>query len=224
MGGVSRSPDRSQPKIDDALTKSDTRTNSQKRTRQSSWTEERQTMTLDELARIMTQNHVSTTQQISALHSDVSDFKDQMQQQVSELRHTVEQQSVLIEELTKERDKLSDELRRRNLIIHGLPETEKTQEDLEVLISSILPPDLVGIKVQIDAPFRLGKHPVRGKCRPVKVHFPLLSHRLAVFKVRKSVKLPGSNVLVSEDLCPSTRAERKRRWIEKNPSPVMDQD
>ena len=228
-GGLLRSPDKTQPRISDVMPIRDGQPKSSKRTSSPSWPQGRHQMTMEDLAQVMYEHHASSTQQsnttqqqITALHTDINTQMSALQQKVSALEEIVESQGSRINELTRERDKLSDELRRSNLIFHGLPETVKSQKEIEQLISTILPPALVGLQIQVDAPFRLGKTAVPGKCRPVKVHFPFLSHRSAVLNIRRQVKLPGANILITEDLCLSTREERKQRWIEKNqqtPSP-----
>jgi predicted RNase H-like nuclease (RuvC/YqgF family) len=133
--------------------------------------------------------------------------------EVEDLKTTVEQHEKTISSLTRQNEKLMDEVRRTNLIIHGIDEGERTTDDLASKILDLF--GAVGLNVQIDNPYRLGK-PISGKIRPVKVRLPLMSHRYAVLSSKSKLRALQPSVGVSEDLTPATREERKRAWDERS--------
>ena len=153
---------------------------------------------------------------LEGISSNVTDVKNQLhviQNRVEALEETVATQAQQIASLIKEKDKLQDELRRPNLLIHGLPEIENDQNPLHHTIQSLFQSKL-GLDVDIDSPFRLGK-PCVGKTRPVKVRFTRLSHRSAVFEKRLILRNYPSKIAITEDLALSTRLERKLTWEKK---------
>jgi predicted RNase H-like nuclease (RuvC/YqgF family) len=130
---------------------------------------------------------------------------------ISQLEDTVDVQAGKISQLTEQRDRIIDEIRRPNLILHGLPETEKNTDELAKKILSIF--EQTDLDVQIDAPFRLGKR--IGKIRPVKVRFPLLTHRSAVLSRKAQLKSSSPSIFITEDLSVSTRIARRTAWEAK---------
>jgi uncharacterized coiled-coil protein SlyX len=132
---------------------------------------------------------------------------------IEKLEVTVQEQAQTITMLTEQRDRLMDEIRRQNLLIHGLPEIEKNTDELADSILTFL--KQANLDVQIDAPVRLG-WPVVGKIRPVKFRLPLLSHKSAVLQSRQALKGCSPSMYVTEDLCPSTRVNRKLAFEAKN--------
>jgi len=116
-----------------------------------------------------------------------------------------------IASLRRENAFLRDELRRSNLLIHGLPESqnEKPEELLDAVQHLLL--DTLEVSVKIDEMFRLGI-PRPGKTRPIKVKFPLLSDRNIVFMARKKILGSNHNMYISEDLDLSTRLARQKAY------------
>jgi len=218
-----RSPEKNQPRIRDAMLKAveveEMKGNKRPRpsiSHEDSEPKSKPTMTMEDLAALMASNHMSITKQLEGFHTEVKLQFSALEQEVCSLRETVDVQAQKIILLTRQNDQLTDEIRRSNLLIHGLPEDERNEKDLEKSILSLLKSNL-GFDVQIDAPYRLGKTRTPGKPRPVKVRFPFFSQRSAVLKIRKQFKLPGFKILITEDLTTTTRAERQRKWLEKNP-------
>ena len=153
---------------------------------------------------------------LEEINETLVDIKNQLlvfESRVEALEQTVATQAQQIASLIKEKDKLQDELRRPNLLIHGLPEIENDQNPLHHTIQSLFQSKL-GLDVDIDSPFRLGK-PCVGKTRPVKVRFTRLSHRSAVFEKRLILRNYPSKIAITEDLALSTRLERKLTWEKK---------
>jgi len=107
---------------------------------------------------------------------------------VHSLTTTAHSQSAQISKLTKERDFLLDEIRKSNLLIHGLPETEVSPDQLKPLVDAFFTEKL-GMTVDFDDPYRLGQRYTNShKIRPVKIRFPRLSTRSAVLRARDVLK------------------------------------
>ena len=157
---------------------------------------------------------------IKQLACDVSQIKGHlgiMEERITSLEATVNSQQKQIESLSRERDFLIDEMRKPNLLIHGLPEMEDGFNDHELkdTITAILQ-DHLGIKTTVDNPYRLGK-PAPGKTRPVKFRLTLLSDRAAVLKNRKRLISLKTGFSITEDLSLTTRLARKKAWEKRNP-------
>ena len=155
---------------------------------------------------------------LDEINSNVAQIKVQLhmvEEKVESLEGTVASQAAQIASLIKEKDKLQDELRRSNLLVHGLPETETDQKSLQDTITALFQ-DNLGIVVEIDNPYRLGKF--IGKNRPVKIRFPRLSHRSAVFEKRQTLRNSACKIAITEDLTEATRLERKAAWERRNKS------
>jgi len=131
---------------------------------------------------------------------------------VLELEEAVTSQAKRISDLEEQRDRLLDEIRKSNLLIHGLKEPEKEDEDS--LNAAVLETfDKTGVQVKIDDPFRIGKK-TPGKIRPVKVRIPFYSQKLKVLRAKKVLEDLGKRMYITQDLTLSTRLRRKKYYEE----------
>ena len=160
-------------------------------------------MTIDALAALI----LPKLDQINSNVADMRGLLNEVEGRVEVLEDTVATQAAQIKSLTRENSKLLDELRRTNLLIHGLPESET---DLLESVKSLFETKL-GVKAEVDTVFRLGK-PLLAKNRPVKVRFTHMSSRSAVFAKRLTLTDATPKILITEDLSLSTREERKEAW------------
>jgi len=134
---------------------------------------------------------------------------------VHSLTSSAQTQSAQISKLTKERDFLLGEIRKSNLLIHGLPETEENPDQLKPLVEAFFTEKL-GLTVDFDDPYRLGQRYTNShKIRPVKIRFPRLSIRSAVLRARDVLKNLAPRMYISEDLAPATRLLRQKAYEQK---------
>ena len=173
-------------------------------------------MTIDALAALILPK-LEKLELLDQINSNVADMKGQLNEvegRVEVLEDTVATQAAQIQSLTKENSKLLDELRRTNLLIHGMPESET---DLLQSVKSLFETKL-GVVAEVDTAYRLGK-PLLGKNRPVKVRFTHMSSRSAVFAKRLTLTDATPKILITEDLSLSTREERKEAWEKRQKKP-----
>jgi chromosome segregation ATPase len=136
--------------------------------------------------------------------------------EVKQLRNTVTQQAKTITRLEEKIDLLQDEIRKPNILFHGIPEDDEEDVNPSKLYATVY--DLLqkmGVKADIDNPFRSRKNRTAGKIRPVKVHILLPSHKSRILMAKKRIEALGQNMYITEDLSLSTRKKRKE-YYEQN--------
>ena len=127
-----------------------------------------------------------------------------MKIKLGELAKQAEQNSV-------HSDRLEGQSRRKNLIFHGIPETNKeTWEQSEDKIKQIINEKLKIESVSFERVHRLN---TKNKPRPIIAKFSSFKQRSEVFQSRKN--LQNTNIYINEDFT------RRVRDIRRNLRPVM---
>lgn len=143
--------------------------------------------------------------EVNETNQDVKELKQnykEVNQKLSEMEKTIETQKNLIE-------RLENQVKKRNLILYGIPEEESSASDLESTIISLLKNKL---KIEISSTdieevFRLGKKGIASsKIRPVLLSLSSKKIKSTIMKQRKL--FTGTTIIVSEDL---TKTERLKR-------------
>jgi len=132
-----------------------------------------------------------------------------LEQQVKQLEKTVRDQELKLQATTRALDQVTDEVRKDNLIVHGISE-EVTDRHLQGIIGQLFYDDL-GIDAKFEDPFRLGRRG-DGKNRPVKIRMSTSADKLTVLSNKRY--LPSS-VKITEDLSLSSRVRKQEIWQRK---------
>lgn len=164
---------------------------------------------LNDLAKLITSQHQSLTTRFDVL----AESHKQTTKRVEDLEAAVELQNDVISQLTREKNYLLDEIRKQNIIIHGLPENETNPDQLLNTATNYI--SQLGVTAEVDNPYRMGK-PVPGKIRPVKIRITRQSDREKILKkkMHTNAVIPGS--YITADLCLSTRLARKKALEARN--------
>jgi hypothetical protein len=157
----------------------------------------------------------TTTSDLCVVTKTFSKQLTTMDNKVTQLEKTVTLQAKTIAQLESQRDLLLDEIRKQNILIHGIPENADEGHDRNTLYSTISSLfKKMGVRADIDDAYRIGKHSA-DKTRPVKVRIPFLSQKSDVLMEKKKIETLGRNMYITEDLAPSTRQKRKDYYEQK---------
>lgn len=172
--------------------------------------------TLDDLMKMMT----TQNEKLDDIQKEISDSKEEIKNYVDikleEYNQTVKSMQIKLQSQEKEITKLQQQFlqkdiedKKRNVIIHKIPENEKSQEDLINIILNILNTKLdidINIsKKDIDFLYRIGKK--GSSIRPIVLGFTTLILKETVMRRKRS--LEQNNVAISEDLPQAIREKRK---------------
>ena len=180
----------------------------------------KKSMCIEDLANILVPKMDQVSTDVTSLRKEVISIKNWMgkiDSRVTVLENTAESQASEIAVLRKENAHLLDEIRRSNLLFHGLPDRkEEKPEELKHAVQDLLS-DTLEVSVKIDEVFRMGHKDklLPGKSRPVKVKFPTLSDRSLVLNARKKLEGSTPKMYITEDLTLSTRLARQKAYEQK---------
>lgn len=134
-----------------------------------------------------------------------------MQARIDELEKN---QNEIVAQTRVQEDKikyLEKELRKRNIVVHGIQETEKSRADLEKMVVEILKQTMkitLGMS-DIDFIRRLGsKIEVNIQTRPIQIQLTTMRKRNEILAQKKALK--NSTMYITEDLTKEEREERKK--------------
>jgi len=111
---------------------------------------------------------------------------------------------------------IDDAGRKRNVLLMGIPETEKSDVELRKLAESHIG-EVTGESISIDSTFRRGRWS-SDRARPIVAILHSISDRDMVLNIASQYCPPGDRPSVKPDLCPATREEIHRKWEEKQKS------
>lgn len=160
---------------------------------------------------------MTDSEKIDKIIQMIGDFKNENRIELNALKkicttNTQNQKELegKIESQNRTISNLQREIRKKNLILIGLQETENSQAGLEDIVIKFFNEKLnVGCKTEeIDEIFRLGKN--MNKSRPIKVCFTTMKRRNIVLNNRKLIF--GTNIYIREDLPFQIRQERAQRF------------
>jgi uncharacterized coiled-coil protein SlyX len=141
-------------------------------------------------------------------------------QEIKTLNDVVKAQGDELSNIKRQNARLQDELRKPNLLFHGLPENEA--EDPVATVKEFL--GINNIQSKVDVAFRLGHiKPGALRPRPIKAKFFTLEERNTALRLKPKLRSTNSNISITEDLHPDTKMERTKTWEKaqqrRNPLP-----
>ena len=153
--------------------------------------------------------------EFTRIQKETSELKDSVKSLSDELarkanagndREKAQRQTETVSDLLRTQQKILEaherELRRNNLVMVGVEESEKI--DLEVAKSVLL--DKLGVDADIIETKRLGKKSERR--RPLLIKLPDHASKICILKLR--TKLKGSGIFINEDYTPNQRKGMSR--------------
>lgn len=138
-------------------------------------------------------------------------IKRDINKNIDEKFHQIEIKTNQIEQKLEAQQKTIDfldkQMRRKNIVFFGIPEIEKSYEDLLNCVLEIINKkmDLACPKWEIETVLRLGKN--NGRIRPVVVTMSTTSRKLQLLKKKKSLESTG--IYIKEDYSPAVLQRRK---------------
>lgn len=155
--------------------------------------------------------HIDKLKKIDKLELLLSKNIKQHDQRLTNLESDNQKLQKQVQQLSKENKILTKELRNKNLIIHGLAETENESPDtLKVAVSDLFQ-SITQKNIAVDTVYRLG-HKKDNVNRHVRVSLLSQTERNLVYENRLKTK---KGIFVNEDLHPNTRKDhsllRKKR-------------
>jgi 3'-phosphoadenosine 5'-phosphosulfate sulfotransferase len=142
------------------------------------------------------------------IKSEISDVKNELEAFKQQFIEKVEFVNVKMESLKLEVSEVSYQMRKKNVIIHGLP--EKKNEgwvDLEAAVADLYKQLGLPCNPDFDDCFRLGK-PAEGKMRPVLLKLIRFRDKKLIMSQTKSLK--GTKIYINDD---QSKDERKKLSI-----------
>lgn len=139
-------------------------------------------------------------EQIQQINVSISEKFNCIQSKTLELENRLEEQQNLI-------DKLDQQLRRKNIVFFGVPETERSYKELEKIILSIINNnmDLSYGDIHIESVRRMGK---RGSTvRPVSVTMSTQGQKIELLKNKH--KLSETTIYIKEEFSQKILQKRK---------------
>jgi hypothetical protein len=128
--------------------------------------------------------------EISDIRQDFVNFRSEVFQKISVI-------NAQVQSLKLELKSVATQIRKKNLIIQGLPEKkDETWMDLEKSVTELYEKLGISVKPDYDDCFRLGK-PQLGKVRPIILKLIRLKDKKMILSQTK--KLKGTNIYVNED-------------------------
>jgi len=153
---------------------------------------------------------------MSLLETRIGDLEAKEGLNAQEIHLLKSEANTLKEELQFLRKGLAsatDEAKKKNILLFGIPETETSDEErLEMVKSHIY--DFTGISRNIDRAYRKGVK-AEGKQRPIVATYLSICDRDAVLDAAKHYAEPGSRPTIKPDLCLATREGRHQNWLNK---------
>jgi len=120
----------------------------------------------------------------------------------------------VIEKLKKASATITDETRKRNILLMGIPESETTEDERFHMAQSHIQ-QVTGMEIPIDTTYRVGNRTDLG--RPLVVTLHSMTDRNAILGAAKHNAQPGSRPSIKADLCVETRDRIQRNWEAKQP-------
>ena len=150
--------------------------------------------------------------EIDLLKRENADLKRKLESVVLEDRRTQFQTTSLEDKL----DRLETQVKKRNLIVEGLPEVEGGKEDVEKSISNLLDQMALDRSINIEACFRMGppSRSTRARPRSILVIFERMADRDLIYSKRTELRHAAAEyqrVWLNEDL--GQISQRKRNLI-----------
>lgn len=135
-----------------------------------------------------------------AINQNIDEKFNHIEMKTSQLEQKIEDQQKTI-------DFLDRQMRKKNIIFFGVPESEKNYEDLLEIILDIINKkmDIKCLKWEIETVLRLGKK--NDKLRPVLITISTTSRKLQLLKNMK--KLENTGMYIKEDYTPAVLQKRK---------------
>jgi len=171
----------------------------------------------------MEENHKETKTHMQLLSDRISNIEsrvvtleatDESQgQEIVRLKSELSNANSAIEIQKKTLAVLSDEVRKGNILIMGIPETEKSENERRSLAESIIH-KITGIHIKVDTLYRKGEFS-QDKNRPIVVTLFSHSDRNRVLAAAKQNVPTGSRPVIKADLCLETRLALHKKWEEK---------
>jgi len=110
--------------------------------------------------------------------------------------------------LKREVEELKNEIRQKNVVIYGLEERDRNEEELTEIILRMLNEGM-GVRIlqeDMDGVTRLGRYNHQ-KIRPILVALTTMKAKKAIMRSRRNLK--GTKIYIEEDLTVETRAREK---------------
>lgn len=145
----------------------------------------------------------------NCLSTDIAQLRDEIRGKTLMLEKEIHETKTKLNEHEDSINRHEREHRKRNIIIRGLIEDEKTISDLEGKVMKLLTADLkINIAIsEIDQIHRLGRK-LEGQNRPTLVKFLSFRNKIAVLQHKDRIN--GTSISISEDFPKAVIAERKR--------------
>lgn len=153
---------------------------------------------------IRSDNNVTSTEQEERITSSINKNIDEkfnfLQKEIEELKQTSKEHEDRLALVEKQ-------IRANNVIFFGVEEGEKSYEDLEQKLISII--NRMGVKCEkssLEVVRRMGK-PTNGKVRPINTTLTTYGMKLSILKNKK--KLENTRIYIKEDFPPQILEVRK---------------
>lgn len=150
-------------------------------------------------------------QDMKDVKENIKESKESINKNIDEKFDRIEAKTKQLEEKIENQQKsidfLDKQMRRRNIVFFGVPESEKNYEELLSSILTIINEkmNIVCPKWEIEIVYRLGKN--KDKIRPVVVTTTTMSRKLQLLKNKKA--LENADIYIKEDFTPAVLQKRK---------------
>lgn len=148
----------------------------------------------------------------AAINANMQDMKDKLSEVMREIKDTKVENEMLRNRIGLQEKKITSlerEIRRRNLVVKGIPDSEN--ENLEQTIEKVAKIcETLGVcfkpEIDLDEVKRLGR-PTADRQRPVLLKLTTTNKKVEI--LGKTRKLKGTNIWIDEDFPKDIQEERK---------------
>ena len=150
---------------------------------------------------------------IDNVEKDVEDMKESLNFQEESITKKISKLNERVENEVQNQRVFEDRLRRNNLRVDGIKESEsETWDDVEMKVIKMFESKL-GVKdITIERAHRTGMKKNNG--RPRTIVMKLLNYKDKVKILKEAKKLKGTNIYINEDFSRATVEIRKKLWAE----------
>jgi len=240
MVGTPRTPDKSQPRINDkfnSLPKTGTKRthgpeNSENEPRRKNlalgedsppnWTKEFRDQIREDVRSTVTSSMKIFTERLDSMEARVEALESTSNERNPEtdiLKKEFHDFHARLDQMTKAQARIDDETRKGNLLFLGIKDGERNMQETRQIINDFISQAL-GSGIKPLTAYRFGKiNPQRP--RPINAKFSNLADRDTVLRLARG--LPNSPITVKPDLCAETREMLKTKWEANQNSGQTDQ-
>lgn len=145
------------------------------------------------------------------LQDEIKKMEEKTHKKINELEKNQNEIKIQTNEHENRISYLEKELRKRNVIVHGIKEVEENKLELENMIKDFMKQNMkINFELdEVDFMRRLGpKSNDRTKIRPIQIQLTTMRKRNEILANKKNLK--NSTIYITEDLSKIEREERKK--------------